>query len=136
MIDPLFSNPALRAARAALDGLAAQQDLIGQNIANVDTPGYRAQTADFAKALRRALDNDGDAALRLSTTHTAHLALETQPDAVQINFRKGGSSRADGNNVDIDTELTQLSEVGVEYQALTQLVSKKILLLRNIATGR
>jgi flagellar basal-body rod protein FlgB len=50
--------------------------------------------------------------------------------------RTGGSMRADGNNVDIDVELMEMTETGIAYQALTQAASKKLALLKSIAMAR
>jgi flagellar basal-body rod protein FlgB len=134
MTDPLLFDRSLRTAAYALDGLAAQQEMIGHNLANVDTPGYQAQTVDFQTSLRRALSSAD--AVELDTTHSNHLVSLDRRDRVQLHDRRGGSMRADGNNVDIDVELTQLTEAGVEYQAVVQLVTKKLQLLKAVSTGR
>lgn len=134
MSDPILPDRALDIARKALDGLARQQEVIGHNLANVDTPGYRAQNVDFQSALRRALNNAQG--VELQTTHPAHLRGAQGAEGVKIGLRTGGSLRADGNNVDIDVELSQMAETGIAYQAITQLVSKKFLLLKNILSGR
>jgi flagellar basal-body rod protein FlgB len=134
MSDPILSDRALEIARRALDGLALQQEIIGHNLANVDTPGYRAQSLDFQSALRRALSRSQG--LELQATHPAHLAAASRADEPRVSLRAGGSLRADGNNVDIEVELSQMAETGIAYQAITQLVSKKFLLLKNIVSGR
>ncbi len=127
-------DQAMQTAQAALDGLAKQQQIIGQNLANIDTPAYRAQTVDFQTALRRAI-NSGNT-MELETTNPAHLTGPDHPAGAAVSFRQGGSLRADGNNVDVDVELTQLSETVLHYQSLTQLVSKKYSLLKTLANGR
>ena len=135
MSDPISSDNALRAARLALNGLAKRQEIIGHNLANVDTPGYRAQTLDFESALQRAMRPAQN--IRLETTLDTHLAAPAnQIAAFRINQRQGGSLRADGNNVDIDVELTQMTETSLRYESLTRLVNKKFSLLREIATRR
>ena len=136
MSDPIFSDPAILTAQSALDGLALRQDAIGRNLANVDTPGYKAQEINFESALKRA--ENGLNGLALQITNAAHLTgLKSDPAALGlVTLRQGGSARADGNNVDVDQELSQMAETGIRFQALTQLVSKKLLLLKSIATGR
>lgn len=135
MSDPLFSDDALRAGKAGLDGLALRQSIISRNLANLDTPGYQAQTVDFESALQSAL-RSSDQRLSLAATHPAHLGPASREPEFQVRSRPGGTPRADGNNVDIDVELSQMAESGLRYQALTQSISKKLLLLKNIATGR
>ncbi len=134
MSDPILPDRSLEIARKALDGLALQQEVIGHNLANVDTPAYRAQSVDFQSALRRALNPSPRVEMR--TTHPAHQTGTQDAAQVKIGLRAGGSLRADGNNVDIDVELSQMAETGIAYQAITQLVSKKFLLLKNIVSGR
>jgi flagellar basal-body rod protein FlgB len=132
-----MDDAALNAAQWALDGLSARQQVISRNLANVDTPGYRAQQLNFENALSQAQQQQAPT-LHLAATSSAHLAApNTEGDGrVLISQRPGGSLRADGNNVDVDQELLEMSHTGIQYQALTQLVSKKLLLLKAIATGR
>jgi flagellar basal body rod protein FlgB len=73
--------------------------------------------------------------INLATTNVAHLTGARSGSAMLNVARQGGTDRADQNNVDIDTELTDLSQTGITYQAISQEVSKKLLLLKAIATG-
>jgi len=133
--DFLLNTATLRTLNQALDGLAQRQQAISGNLANVDTPGYQAATVDFETALQRAEGTDHR--LALTSTHAGHLASpSTTGPGAQLLARTGGSTRADGNNVDVDQELLELSTTGIQYQALSQLISKKLLLLKSIATGR
>lgn len=134
MSDLISSDNTFRALRLALDGLSAKQEAIGNNLANVDTPGYRAQDVDFRTALQKAVNSLPN--LQMVSTNKAHLASPTSSDQVKVNLRKGGTVRADGNNVDIDVELTQMTETVIQYQALSQLISKKLNTIKNIASGR
>jgi len=130
MSDPLLFDTSIQAMKSALDGLSAQQEIIGQNIANVDTPGYRAQKVDFRAALQSAMNKTGK--VMLKTTNTAHLQGGKSNERIQVSLREGGTSRADGNNVDIDVELSQMTETVIQYQALTELISKKFAGLKTI----
>lgn len=124
----------MRAARLALDGLSVRQQVISRNLANVDTPGYRAQQVKFEDTLKQVFR--GKRSLGLEQSHAAHLASPTQQAGAQVSQRPGGSLRADLNSVDIDVELLEMSETGIQYQALTQSVSKKLQLLKLIANSR
>lgn len=129
----LLSDTALQVASLALDGLSLRQQIIGHNLANVDTPGYKAQQVNFESTLRQALDEDAPQDLTLAKTNPAHLPFRDEATHfTDITLRQGGSTRADGNNVDINVEMVQMTETNVRYQALTQLASKKLLLLREI----
>jgi len=134
MANDLTMDHAMQSTRFALDGLSERQKVISQNLANVDTPGYHAQNLDFESAMRRALD--GEKPLALAATNERHIGLQTEKPAMAFGLRSGGSQRADGNTVDIDVELTEMSEAGIQYQALTQAASKKLQLLKTIASSR
>ncbi len=135
MTDSLFSDYSYSIAKLALDGLSQRQMAISNNIANVDTPGYHAQTVDFKSVLKRMTNKNE--LIGMKTTNPLHLTSTTN------NFvrffetkRPGGTERADGNDVDIDVELTDMSETGIEYQAVSQAVSLKLQLLKAIAQSR
>ena len=130
----IFSDRSLLSARFALDGLARRTEVIGNNLANVDTPGYQAQSLNFEQALKGAITKTADTGL--NQTHPGHLPASKDLLRTQIEPRRSGSWRADGNNVDVDIELNQMAETGIRYQALTQLVNKKYTILKTIAASR
>jgi flagellar basal-body rod protein FlgB len=127
-------DDSMKSAAFALDGLSRREEMIGRNIANVDTPGYQAKDVKFEAALETAMNKSGK--LALQQTNTAHLASTASPLGMQIATRPGSSWRADGSDVDIDVELTQMADAGVRYQALSQLINKKFLILRNLSVSR
>jgi flagellar basal-body rod protein FlgB len=136
MANRILNDNAARTAQLALDGLAKRQEAIGRNLANVDTPGYHAQNVNFEETLQATLRQEDRPTLKLAKTSAEHLGGASEKPLLLLSYRQGGSERADGNNVNVDTELTQMAETGIRYQALTQLISKKFLLLKSIATGR
>jgi flagellar basal-body rod protein FlgB len=133
MPNSLFTDNSLGAANAALDGLSLRQQAISRNLANVDTPGYHAQSVDFEGALQRAYNKTKSQTVKLETTSSGHMAATTAKTGYQVSNRPGGSERADQNNVDIDVELTDLSQTGIQYQALSEAVTRKFSLLQYIA---
>lgn len=133
MSNSLFADSATRAAKAALEGLSLRQQAISRNLANIDTPGYQAQTINFEETLKHLLDHQGGS-LALRVTDTAHqLSAEQEEMRVSLSARPGGSFRADQNNVDVDVEMTEMSEAGIQYQAVSQAISQKLLLLKTLA---
>ncbi len=131
MSDSLFSDNALRTARAALDGLSLRQQAISRNLANVDTPGYKAETINFEETLKHLVDKDGS--LPMDVTNPSHLLPGSQETGFSLATRPGGSFRADQNNVDVDVEMTDMSETGIQYQAVSQSISQKLMLLKSLA---
>jgi flagellar basal-body rod protein FlgB len=132
----LTSDSALSLAQRALNGLSYRKDLIAQNIANVDTPGYLAKEVNFETTLKRVMDGvDG---VQQKKTKDDHMSSESKSgsDFYMIQNRPGGSLRADGNDVDMYQELVEMSETELKYQTLTQVISKKLSILKSIATER
>lgn len=132
MSDSLFDGTTLRVTKLALDGLSLRQQAISRNLANVDTPGYQAQTVDFAETLKRLTQKDGSLPLKIT-----NLGHQTSPAAATPGFsvvaRPGGSFRADQNNVDVDREMLDQSEVGIQFEALSLAISKKLAGLKALA---
>jgi flagellar basal-body rod protein FlgB len=114
--------------RAAMSGLAARQRAIANNVANVDTPGFKATEVRFEDALKTAIN-------RGKGTPGADQA-SLNADVTRASLVYATSARADGNNVDIDREMEMLSEANLNYSALTQAMQTRIGILRNVITGR
>lgn len=114
--------------RAAMSGLAARQRTVANNVANVDTPGFKASQVNFEDMLNTAITR---AKPGLSVNQRALNA-----SASQTSLEDGTTARADGNNVDIDREMELLSEANLNYSALTQVMSTRLGILRGVISGR
>jgi flagellar basal-body rod protein FlgB len=115
----------------ALEGLSLRQQAISRNLANIDTPGYEAQTVNFEETLQHLLGPGGSLPLRI--TDASHQLSSEQEMRFSLSTRPGGTFRADQNNVDVDVEMTEMSEAGIQYQAVSQAISQKLLLLKTLA---
>jgi flagellar basal-body rod protein FlgB len=104
---------AMRAIQASLDGLAARQRIIAENLANVDTPGYLAGRVSFENALEEALA-DGKQEFS-GGVHTWHSLDPT---------------RLNGNNVNVDDENVSLIETGLRFQLGVEAMNTKFRILR------
>ena len=101
-----------------------RQKVIASNIANADTPGYRARDIDFTKALKSAQDAQGKPkapALGLKSTAEAGTPL-----GAELLYRSAVQRSADGNTVDIDVERAQFAENAVRYEAQLTFVGHQI----------
>lgn len=101
------------------------------NIANAETPGYKAKKVDFEEALARAIDLDGKG--ELNTSDPDHYSMG--PGAISraradIYDNPDVDMSNDGNTVDMDREMTQLGENSIIYKAAVQLINKKLAMLR------
>ena len=109
---------------SALDGVSARQQVIADNIANVDTPGFRATSVDFESQLAAAI-NDG------TFTEAGGLPVETAITATPTETPVG----ANGNNVDLRKETMAAVQSQFQYQVLTRAVSDRFNLVKTAATG-
>ncbi|MBU3693774.1 MAG: flagellar basal body rod protein FlgB [Rhodocyclaceae bacterium] len=125
-------NEKLDALGAGLKLSAQRQQLLAGNIANADTPGYKAVDFDFAAALGRA----GAARLRLATTEAGHLQGRRGADGVDIKYRIPAQDAIDGNTVEVDREAALFTENALVYQARAQFLGDAIREMRLAITGQ
>jgi flagellar basal-body rod protein FlgB len=130
-----LEDGATRSLVTALDGLAARQRTINNNIANIDTPGFKASDVSFAKKLDQALENSSG--LQMVSTNQNHITSVSSSQDADIVTRSDTSQRLDGNNVDIEKEMTYLTETILQYQTTAKMVSYRLSMLRTvISEGR
>jgi flagellar basal-body rod protein FlgB len=104
--------------------------LSASNVANADTPGYAAQELDFAEFLRTAARD----ALSVEGVAGRSPATAERPRVIP---QLGNGYGLDGNNVDVQREMTTLAEAGMQYLAGTQLLQSRLRTLRTaIREGR
>jgi flagellar basal-body rod protein FlgB len=104
---------------AALDGVSLRQQVIADNIANVDTPGFRASSVDFETSLRAAI---------ASGNVDGALAPTTMPTDTPVG--------ANDNNVDLRKETLAAIQSQFQYQVLTRATSDRFDLVRAVAAGQ
>jgi len=112
--------------QAALNLRAARQELIASNIANADTPNYKAKDIDFASALQGAITGNGT---RLQMAGSSGANLDTSDsDTVMgapVLYRSVLQPSADGNTVDMDVERAQFADNALRYEASVRFVSDR-----------
>ncbi len=107
----------MRFHQTALNLRAYRQQVIASNIANADTPNYKARDVDFKQALKGALGGE-PANLPLATTSGRHLpGVNGNPVEASLKFRKEEQGAVDGNTVNMDVERSAFAENSVQYQA-------------------
>jgi flagellar basal-body rod protein FlgB len=95
------------ALERAIQGSALRHEVLAENLANINTAGYRRRDVDFHAALQDAMPAGKDA---VGTTPIAATVAAAEP------------MRADGNSVDVDVENANLAQNALEYEALTQVL--------------
>lgn len=126
-------NQKIDAYGASLKLRAQRQQLLASNIANADTPGYKAVDFDFAAALSRATVSR----LGLATTRSGHLPGRGGSLAgVDIKYRIPAQDAIDGNTVEIDREVSLFTQNALAYQARAQFLGDAIRGMRTAITGQ
>ncbi len=113
----MFNDLRSSALRVAVAGLAARQTAIANNIANIETPGYRARKVDFEQALHSAIANGSVADVRPSTL----TSLEP--------------TRLNGSNVNLDQETLSHLDTTMRYQLTLRAVDGRYNSLREAIKG-
>ena len=125
----------IRALDSSLDMRQIRNNVISGNIANAETPGYKAKKMDFEEALARAVDIDGKGAM--SVSHGDHFAVGQGPISrvrADVYDNPDVDTNNDGNTVDMEREMTELAENSTLYRAAVQLINKKLAALRYAST--
>lgn len=113
----------------ALDLRAFRQQLLASNIANADTPGYKARDIDFAAALRSATSGDTLPAVSLRETNARHLRAPTSDAPAAVLYRSPQQPSIDGNTVDMDVERNRFADNAVHYEANFTVLNGQIKLM-------
>jgi flagellar basal-body rod protein FlgB len=134
----------------ALDGLTAQQSAISSNLANIDTPNYTPHSVDFQTTLKKEIASSGWS----PANQTAPLAAPAADVAMEATDPRHYSSigntagapsatttavtentRNDSNTVDLETEMTALTETQINYEADSRLITSKFAQLYDVLGG-
>jgi flagellar basal-body rod protein FlgB len=113
---------------AALDVRARRTELIANNLANADTPGYKARDIDFRQAMARAAGEPATSGVHLSTTQAGHIGGAASADATgspDLKYRTPLAPALDGNTVDTQLEQSAFAENAVRYQATLTFLNNK-----------
>ncbi|MDK9793905.1 flagellar basal body rod protein FlgB [Vibrio sp. D431a] len=108
---------------AALQVREAQLATTAGNLANQDTPNFKAKGIDFQNALSKKLDTK---TVGLITTDPRHIQASSVNNGIQTQFVNSGTIRADGNTVNSDLEKLKFAEYEVQYETALTFSQKKV----------
>ncbi|MFZ5524907.1 MAG: flagellar basal body rod protein FlgB [Pseudomonadota bacterium] len=123
-------DDAMRFQQTALNLLGARQELLASNIANADTPNYKARDIDFASALESAMAGTSSP-LPAVKTSPMHLEGNTGASILgsPVMYRKPVQPSADGNTVDMDVERAQFTVNALRYEVAVNFAGMKSMIL-------
>lgn len=102
-----------------------RQQIIASNIANADTPHYKARDLDFAKVLEQTLAGRPDSGVQMARTSTRHLAASAPAQQDRLLYRNEYQSAVDGNTVEMDVERANFSDNAIRYEAGVTFVTQR-----------
>ncbi|ASN05732.1 flagellar basal body rod protein FlgB [Virgibacillus necropolis] len=123
----------IRTLENSLDYATAKNRVISNNVANVDTPNYNAKEVVFKHVLNDAISGSFEA----KRTNPKHLpfSLESSSHAYQVRTLNNTMYNHNGNNVDIDKEMSELAKNQIYYQGLVDRLSGKFGSLQTVIRG-
>lgn len=121
-------DEAFRFGEASLNLRAQRQQVLASNMANADTPGYKARDFDFNAALKNVADKKPPNVLPLAGTSKDHLQgnRDLTPGGSALQYRNPSQGSIDGNTVDMDVERNQFMDNSLRYEATLNMVSGQV----------
>lgn len=120
----------LRFNETALSLRSQRQELLASNIANADTPNFKARDIDFASAMQGALSRAANPGNPLAATNTRHQQPAADgkalPDGTPVLYRGVVQGAVDGNTVDMDVERNQFADNALRYEAGITMINHQI----------
>jgi flagellar basal-body rod protein FlgB len=113
-------------------GVASQRlQLLADNLANADTPNYKARDLDF----KAALSNAETQSVQMAATRNGHIGLPANANRAEVLYRVPDQPSQDGNTVDTQKESSAVAETAVRYQATLTFLNARIRGIRLAITG-
>jgi len=120
----------LRFNETALSLRSQRQELLASNIANADTPHFKARDIDFASAMQGALAKGSGSNSGMAATNNAHMQGAADgkalPDGTPVLYRGVVQGAVDGNTVDMDVERNQFADNALRYEAGITMINHQI----------
>ena len=132
----MFENNIFTLIQKTLDFRTQRQDLLTSNIANKDTPGYKAEDMVFEKSLEKALHAEEPGLLK--TTNSRHFDGRNTPPLKLVQAQRIHSASPfpdfDGNTVDLDREMAKMAENQLMYNASIRMLTHQFRMLKTAIT--
>ena len=112
-----------------MDVTSLRYQVTANNLANSEVPNFKRSTVNFESELKRAIDSEKEAknAFQLTTTDSRHFQVNVPYDYREVQPRRvldyTSTAKANGNNVDAETEANNILQIQMQYRMLTQLTS-------------
>ncbi|SHF37440.1 flagellar basal body rod protein FlgB [Desulforamulus putei] len=129
----IFDSPVMNVLKKGLDAGALRQRVIANNVANLNTPGFKKSYVSFEDQLKAAINSSG---APLKGTHPLHIGVSGAAIKPEVKQVKDTTMRYDGNNVDIDEEMVNLAATTIQYDVISQGLIDRYNILGIVIGGR
>ncbi len=133
MSDKLFGSRTVDLLKRSLDAYSLRQRVIAENIANAETPDYKAKQVEFEKLLEEA----GESSNRMKSSQDGH-QLKAEPTKVLSQVHENSDRAMDNgiNNVSVDMEMAALAEANLSHKLSTRALALRYQLMRGAIRGK
>ena len=138
MVNPLGNEKMYGFLKTAMDAATVRHQIISSNLANIDTPGYKARDLDFDKILQDFQDQEN-----MMPTYTPEGRSPMAPppplefkDYIDETEKDVLTERFDGNNVDLEKQVANLATARGRFQVASMLMNRKIRLLNEVINSK
>lgn len=124
-------NQALGVHEQALQVKSHRLEVLAQNIANADTPHYKARDIDFKAVMNQAQQQQTS----IKATHSGHFGMGQGLDADGMRYRTPFNTSFDGNTVEMSVEQAQYGKAAADYQATLNFLENRVSGIRKALRG-
>jgi flagellar basal-body rod protein FlgB len=124
-----FIDSAFAVHEQALALRSQRMEVLSRNIANADTPSFKAQDIDFKRVLRSTQDT------ALQTTNAKHIAQDPDEPSSGLKYRVPFNTSFDGNTVELPVEQAKFGQSAAEYQTTLSILENRISGMRKALRG-
>ncbi|MBP2629411.1 MAG: flagellar basal-body rod protein FlgB [Firmicutes bacterium] len=138
MIEKITQSPLVNVLSQALNASNMRNNVISNNIANVNTPGFKKSEVVFESLLAEQL-TPSSKKLAMTRTQDKHFPMSSTEQGVvtpKINMINNTTMRTDGNNVDIDTEMAGLAKNNIYYNAAVRQIGDYFTSMKSVIAGQ
>ncbi|MDF0750669.1 flagellar basal body rod protein FlgB [Marinobacter sp. 71-i] len=127
-------DKALGIHQHALEGRVKRAEVLANNLANADTPGYKARDVDFQAMMQKA--QDSMSGVGMTRTHESHMDTSSMGMDSELLYRVPHQPSVDGNTVDAQQEQARFMRNAMDYQASFQFLDGKISGIKKALSGQ
>ena len=122
-------DKALGVHAQALGLRSKRMEVLARNIANADTPHYKAKDVDFRSVLKQTRED------ALNSTHNMHMKIAMEEDSGGEKYRVPFNASFDGNTVEMNVEQAKFGQVAADYQTTLNILENRVSGIRRALRG-